>query len=49
MATVVCMQDKTEAAAQELRSKGIRSIAINADVTKAADCKRCAHAGAVTE
>ena len=34
--------DKADATAEELRAKGIRSIAIQADVSSKKDCTRCA-------
>ena len=43
VAVVDVNADKAEATVAELRSKGIRSVAIQADVTSAADCQRCAH------
>ena len=36
------LQGKIDATVAELKAKGIRSVGILADVTKAADCKRCA-------
>jgi len=41
VAVVDVNADKAEATVAELRGKGVRSIAVQADVTKAADCKRC--------
>ena len=41
VAVVDVNADKAEATVAELREKGVRSIAIQADVTKAADCQRC--------
>ena len=41
VAVVDVNADKAEATVAELRGKGIRSIAIQADVTRAADCQRC--------
>ncbi len=41
VAVVDVNADKAEATVAELRSKGIHSVAIQADVTRAADCQRC--------
>ena len=43
VAVVDVNADKAEATVAELRGKGVRSIAVQADVTKAADCQRCGY------
>lgn len=42
MAVVDLQEDKARAVADELASKGVRSIAVKADVTRAKDCQRWA-------
>ena len=42
VAVVDVNAEKAEATVAELRSKGVRSVAIQADVTLAEDCQRCA-------
>ena len=49
VAVVDVVRETAEATAQELAAKGIRSLAVVADITRAKDCERCAHALALPE
>ncbi len=42
MAVVDVVRATAEATAAELAAKGVRSLAVVADITRAADCERCA-------
>ncbi len=42
MAVVDINAKTAQATAEELSGKGIRSIAVTADITKAKECQRCA-------
>ena len=42
MAVVDINAKTAQATAEELNGKGIRSIAVTADITKAKECQRCA-------
>ena len=42
MAVVDVNEAKAQETVAELRSKGVRSIAIKADITQAKECQRCA-------
>ena len=43
VAVVDVVRETAEATARELAAKGIRSLAVVADITRAEDCERCAH------
>jgi len=43
VAVVDVVRETAEATAHELAAKGIRSLAVVADITRAKDCERCAH------